>query len=149
MVNSEEGTIAFSKLLCYAKGCALVLDTLSAYWIVENGRIIEQLKERFDMLFYQVDANEYKADHIDREQLNALKHYFDNCYNAVNASFTVEPILIADCYYIDRDEASSRLVVNKIATGAAHRIPQCQAYAYESPRGYSYVLRQVADIQPH
>ncbi len=121
MVDSEIATIEYSKLLCYAKGCALVMGTLSAYWIAENSRIIEHLKERFDMLFYQVDANEYKADRIDREQLNALKHYFDNCYDTVNDSFTVEPILITDCYYIDRDEASSRLVVNKIATGAAHR----------------------------
>lgn len=121
MVDSEEATTEYSKLLCYGKGCVLVLGTLSAYWITENSRNIERLKERFDMLFYQVDANEYKADRIDREQLNALKHYFENCYDAVNDSFSVEPILITDCYYIDRDEASSRLVVNKIATGAAHR----------------------------
>ncbi len=121
MVDSENATIEYSKLLCYTKGCALVLGTLSAYWIADNCRIIEHLKERFDMLFYQVDANEYKADRIDREQLNALKHYFENCYDVINDSFTVEPILITDCYYIDRDESSSRLVVNKIATGAAHR----------------------------
>lgn len=121
MVDSEDAAIEYSKLLCYGKGCVLVLGTLSAYWITENSRNIERLNERFDMLFYQVDANEYKADRIDREQLNALKHFFENCYDAVNDSFTVEPILITDCYYIDRDEASSRLVVNKIATGAAHR----------------------------
>lgn len=121
MVNSKDGIIGYSKLLLYAKGCALVFSTRSAYWITEHGRYVERMKEHFDKIYYQVDANEYKADRIDREQLGALKHFFENCYDAVNDSFLIEPILIADSYYIDRDDAKSKLVLNKIATGAAHR----------------------------
>lgn len=74
----------------------------------------------FDSVYYQVDGNEYKADRIDREKLAALKHYLYNCYDTVTDSFSVEPILIADSYYIDRDDAKSKIVLNKIATGAAH-----------------------------
>lgn len=120
MVNSEDGVIKYSELFLYAEGCAIVFATRSAYWITENPRNVERLKERFDAVYYQVDGNEYKADRIDREKLAALKHYFENCYDAVNDSFTVEPILIEDSYYIDRDDAKSKIVLNKIATGAAH-----------------------------
>lgn len=120
MVNSEGSVIEYSRLFLYAEGCAIVFATRSAYWITENPRHIERVKERFDAVYYQVDGNEYKADRIDREKLAALKHYFENCYDAVNDSFSVEPILIADSYYIDRDDAKSKIVLNKIATGAAH-----------------------------
>lgn len=120
MVNSEDGVIEYSRLFLYAEGCAIVFATRSAYWITENPRHIERMKERFDAVYYQVDGNEYKADRIDREKLATLKHYFENCYDAVNDSFSVEPILIADSYYIDRDDAKSKIVLNKIATGAAH-----------------------------
>ena len=120
MVNSEGSVIEYSRLFLYAEGCAIVFATRSAYWITENPRHVERMKERFDAVYYQVDGNEYKADRIDREKLAALKHYFENCYDAVNDSFSVEPILIADSYYIDRDDAKSKIVLNKIATGAAH-----------------------------
>lgn len=120
MVNSEDGVIEYSRLFLYAEGCVIVFATRSAYWMTENPRNVERMKERFDAVYYQVDGNEYKADRIDREKLAALKHYFENCYDAVNDSFSVEPILIADSYYIDRDDAKSKIVLNKIATGAAH-----------------------------
>lgn len=121
MVDSEDATIEYPKLLEYSDGCALVFATDSAYWLTEHRRDVERMKERFDAVYYQVDANEYKADRIDREQLSALKHFFDNCYDAVNDSFIVEPILITDSYYIDYDDARSKVVLNKIATGVAHR----------------------------
>ena len=120
MVDSDDSAVCYSDLFKYADGCALVFGTRSAYWITENPRNVERLKERFDSVYYQVDANEYKADRIDREQLSALKHFFNNCYDAANDKFTIEPILIADSYYIDRDDARSKIVLNKIATGAAH-----------------------------
>jgi DNA polymerase-3 subunit alpha len=34
--------------------------------------------------------------------------------------FEVEPVLIPDCYYIDQADARSKIILNKIATGAAH-----------------------------
>jgi DNA polymerase-3 subunit alpha len=87
MVNSEDSVIEYSRLFLYAEGCAIVFATHSAYWMTENQRNVERMKERFDAVYYQVDGNEYKADRIDREKLAALKHYFDNCYDAVNDSF--------------------------------------------------------------
>lgn len=121
MVNSEDSTIEYSKLFAYVEGCALVFSTRSAHWITEHSRNVQRLKERFDKVYYQVDGNEYKADRIDREQIGALKHFFEKCYDASTDTFVIEPILIADSYYIDRDEAKSKPVLNKIATGAAHK----------------------------
>ena len=120
MVNSEDSTIEYSKLFAYVEGCVLVFSTRSAHWITEHSRNVQRLKERFDKVYYQVDGNEYKADRIDREQIGALKHFFEKCYDASTDTFVIEPILIADSYYIDKDEAKSKLVLNKIATGAAH-----------------------------
>ena len=137
MVDSEDCTIDYSKLFCFAKGCALVFSTRSAYWITGNPRNVERMKERFDAVYYQVDANEYKADRIDMEQLTALKHFFDNCYDTANDIFTVEPVLIADSYYIDRDDAQSKIVLNKIATGAAHEQSEEQYFKNADERYYT------------
>lgn len=120
MVESENGTIDYQKLLTCGRGCVFVFGTRSACWLTSHPNHIERIRQGFDALYYQVDACEYKADRIDCEQLDALKLFFNHCYDAETDSFTVEPILIADCYYIDRDDAASKVVLNKIATGAAH-----------------------------
>ena len=139
MVNSENCTIEYCKLFAYTEGCALVFSTRSAHWITEHSRHVERLKERFDKVFYQIDGNEYKADRIDREQIGALKHFFEKCYDASTDTFVVEPILIADSYYIDQDEAKTKLVLNKIATGAAHE--QCEEQYFKSVNEHYDTLR--------
>ncbi len=120
MVDSEDATIGFSRLLHHAGGCVLVFSTISAYWLSTHFKEVERLRGSFDAVYYQVDANEYKADRIDREKLEALKCFFEKCYDVSADSFTVEPILVTDCYYPDRDDARSKIVLNKLATGAAH-----------------------------
>lgn len=120
MVDSERHVLTYDRLLACAAGCVLVFATGSARWITSHPGQVERLRKGFEAVYYQADGSEYKADRIDRERLFALKHYFETCYDAAADSFTVEPILISDCCYPDRDEAISKVVLNKIASGAAH-----------------------------
>jgi len=38
----------------------------------------------------------------------------------MDGRFAIEPVLISDCYYPDRDDFRSKIVLNKVASGAAH-----------------------------
>lgn len=120
MVDSPDATIALPELLRRGEGNVLVLGRLSSFWIEHNPRILSALKECFDKVFYQVDLSEYKAERLDKEVLKATSHFFNTFYDKAADSFLVEPVLIPDCYYPDRDEARTKVVLNKIATGAAH-----------------------------
>ena len=120
MVVSENNTIRYEQLLMYAAGCVPVFATRSVYWMAGHPKQVERIRKGAEAVYYQIDANEYKADRIDREQLEALKYYFCNCYDTERDLFTVEPILLPDCYYMDKDDAASKIIVNKIAAGAAH-----------------------------
>lgn len=120
MVDSERHVLAYDQLLVCAAGCVLVFATGSVYWMTAHPGHLKRIRQGFEAVYYQVDGSEYKADRIDRERLLALKHYFEQCYDTATDSFTVEPILISDCHYPDRDDAVSKTVLNKIASGAAH-----------------------------
>lgn len=120
MVDTENNFLPYERLLFYAKGNALVFGKRSALWMVRHRRNVERLKQVFDRVYFQVDASEYKADRIDREILENLRCYFENFGDIVNSFFGVPPILITDSFYPDADDAGSKLVLNKIATGAAH-----------------------------
>lgn len=121
MVDSEDNTINYKELLSRGKGNVLVLGTLSTHWMQRYPMLVQGLQTCFDKVYYQVDVSEYKAERIDREILEAVKRFFDCFYVKSMETFRVEPVLIADCYYLDRDDARSKVILNKIATGAAHR----------------------------
>lgn len=128
MVDSEDNTISISQLLNRGEGNVLVFGKLSSFWMEKNLHVINELKESFDKLFYQIDLSEYKADRIDAEVLHATKYYFDNFYFPEKDLFSVEPILICDNYYPDQDEAKNKIILNKIAEGAAHEQSNDQYY---------------------
>lgn len=128
MVDSDDNTISISQLLNRGEGNVLVFGKLSSFWMKKNLHVINELKESFDKLFYQVDLSEYKADRIDAEVLHATKYYFDNLYFPEKDLFSVEPILICDNYYPDQDEAKNKIILNKIAEGAAHEQSNDQYY---------------------
>jgi DNA polymerase-3 subunit alpha len=73
-----------------------------------------RIEKAFDRIFYQVDLSEYKADRIDSELLNATKYFFDNFYLPKTDSFRIEPVLICDNYYLDKDDAGSKVILNKV-----------------------------------
>lgn len=121
MVDSEIQCITFDGLLECAGGNVLVAGKLSGGWLAANRHLIMQFKKHFEGLYFQVDLSEYKADRIDAEVLRSVGCYFEHFADPVTFSFEVEPILICDCYYPDKDDARSKVILNKIATGAAHR----------------------------
>lgn len=118
MVESDTRKIDLNSLINHAEGNILVLGTLSAYWMVQNPRVLDELKHAFKKVYYQVDPTEYKADRIDVKYLNSLKQFFHHFHK--DGVFEVEPILLPDCYYPDADDAGSKIILNKIASGAAH-----------------------------
>lgn len=120
MVDSEENVLTLSQLLTHGEGNVLVFGKLSSYWMKKNMNVVKELERTFDMMFYQVDLSEYKAERIDIEILNATKFYFDNFFLEDEGIFEVEPILICDNYYLDKDDAKNKIILNKIATKAAH-----------------------------
>lgn len=120
MVDSDTGTLSYAGLLSHAQGNVLVLGKLSSYWMTRNRPLLAELEKAFSKVFYQVDLGEYKAERIDVEVLKATKHYFENFYLPELDSFCIEPVLICDNYYVDKDEAHNKIILNKIASGAAH-----------------------------
>ncbi|WP_255491332.1 PHP domain-containing protein [Dysgonomonas sp. ZJ279] len=120
MVDSDTNTLSYAGLLSHAQGNVLVLGKLSSYWMTKNRPLLAELEKAFSKVFYQVDLGEYKAERIDVEVLKATKHYFENFYLPELNSFRIEPVLICDNYYVDQDEARNKIILNKIASGAAH-----------------------------
>lgn len=121
MVDSENQTISIDTLTQYGEGNVLVFGKLSGGWLKANRRLIGGFKQSFEQCYFQVDLSEYKADRIDAEVLNSAATFFENFGNPLTLSFEIDPILITDCYYLDRDDANNKIVLNKVATGAAHR----------------------------
>lgn len=120
MVDAADATVPLPELLRRGEGNVLVFGKLAPRWMEKNLHAVKALRETFDKVFYQVDLSEYKAERLDAEVLKATAHFFHTFYDEKNDSFLVEPVLIADCYYPDKDDARTKIVLNKIATGAAH-----------------------------
>ena len=120
MVDSDNRTLSLQGLLTHGEGNVLVLGKLASYWMKKNAHILQAMKIAFRQVFYQVDLNEYKAERIDVEVLKATKFFFDNFYEAQTGTFLIEPILLCDTYYLDKDDARNKVILNKIASGAAH-----------------------------
>lgn len=120
MVDSEDATLALPDLLRYSDGNVVVLGRLSSYWMELNPHVVKALQEVADKVYYQMDLSEYKAERLDAEVLKATAHYFDTFYDGETGKFRVEPVLIPESYYPDKDEARTKIVLNKIASGAAH-----------------------------
>lgn len=121
MVDSDSRTLSLQGLLTHGEGNVLVLGKLASYWMKKSPHILGAMGIAFEKVFYQVDLSEYKAERIDVEVLKATKFFFDNFYDLQTGSFRIEPILLCDTYYLDKDDARNKIILNKIATGAAHR----------------------------
>ena len=118
MVDREDGRIDMERLMVHGRGNVLVLGTLAAAWMTHNRPMIDKLREAFKAVYYQIEPTEFKADRIDVQRLESMRRYFHEF--SKNGVFEVEPVLIPECYYIDQADARSKIVLNKIATGAAH-----------------------------
>ena len=115
-VDSDDKIIDLVELLNRGEGNVIVFDKYSSEWLYQLGDNIDKFFDSFEDCFYQLDLSEFKAERIDIRVLNATKYYFDNLYD----EGTVPPVLISDCYYLDKDDAKNKIILNKIAGGAAH-----------------------------
>lgn len=118
MVDNVEGkTISLGELMNRSEGNVIVLDKYTPQFMKEHPDIVHSLTKKFDGIYYQVDLSEYKAERIDIRVLEATKQYFTELYH--DKRFP-RPVLICDCYYLDKDDAKSKIILNKVAEGAAH-----------------------------
>ena len=115
-VDSENKIIDLVDLMQYGKGNIIVFDKYSSQWLTGlSEEFIDKFLTSFEDCMYQLDLSEFKAERIDIKVLEATKCYFDNLYNT-----WIPPVLISDCYYLDKDDAKNKIILNKIAEGAAH-----------------------------
>lgn len=131
MVDSEDKTIPLSELKKWASGNVLVFGKLSSNWILSHWVEVDQLKEAFDKVFFQVDMSEYKAERIDVLRLEALFEYYNFIYPRIS------PILLSDAYYLDASDYKNKLILNKVATGAAHE-QSAEQYYKDADEHYAY-----------
>lgn len=126
--NFETKEIDLITLLNLAGGNTLVFDKWSGHWLVENKNALQDFVDAFDgWVYFQVDTSEYKADRIDSALLQSQKAYFDNFYQGnLEYSMKVRPILIQDVYYLDKEDWRTKIILNKVDTGAAHEQSQKQ-----------------------
>lgn len=124
--NVENKEIPYKDLLKLGNGLILVLGKLSPLTLDFN---YTEFEDYFDKVYYQLDPTEYKAERIDVMTLEAIKKWYEN-YRLY------PPILIPDAYYLDQDDAKNKIILNKIACGAAHDQSDQQYY------------RMLSDISP-
>lgn len=81
-----------------------------------SAKIIKEFldNQRFTKVLYQIDSVIWKSDDRDIEQLDLLKNYFSGLIKII------DPILIGDSYYIERRDASIKVLLNKIGTRVSH-----------------------------
>lgn len=115
--NVANKTISLDELKRRGEGNVLVMDKYTPQYMKRRQNALQELSRAFDKIYYQVDLSEYKAERIDIKVLEATKLYFDELYD--NKSYP-RPVLISDCYYLDKDDAKNKIILNKVAEGAAH-----------------------------
>lgn len=126
MVDREDGLIDIDELIRRSEGNVLVLDKYSSEWILNNFETVRDLQEAFNWeVYFQVDLSEYKAERIDIKVLESAKLYFDKIYNT---DYDILPVLLSDCYYLDKDDYKNKIILNKIATRAAHEQSEDQYF---------------------
>ena len=115
-VDSEDRIIDMYDMMKYGKGNVIVFSKYSSEWLTSVDDGIEGFFNKFDNCYYQLNLSEFKAERIDIRVLESTRMYFDNLYHTSK----VRPVLISDCYYLDKDDAKNKIILNKIAEGAAH-----------------------------
>lgn len=113
-VDSEDKVISFDVFVRYCSGMSVVFDKWSSDTIVQYPHIVNKITSKGCPTYFQIDPVEYKADRIDTKLLNSLKLYVHHLYPQI------KPALISDCYYLDEDDSRNKVILNKIADGAAH-----------------------------
>lgn len=125
MVDSDNQTIPMNELLARSEGNAFVFGKLSSFWMDKHYEIVEVFMDRFDAVYFQIDLSEYLSERFDRPVLDAAKRYFDVGTGLYDL---VPPVLLTDCYYLDKSDSGNKIILNKTATGAAHMASEDQYF---------------------
>lgn len=120
--NVETKVITPLELLNRAEGNVFVFEKRMGGWLAEHQDKLQDFIKAFDgWVYFQVDCTEYKADRIDSAVLLSIKAYFNEFYlGNLKYKHGVRPILIQDAYYLDKEDWRTKIVLNKIDSGAAH-----------------------------
>lgn len=74
-----------------------------------NSKLIEIYKKAFDAIFYQIDTVEWIDQERDLLYLKSIQNYLQNYYKKV------PPVLINDSYYLDKEDAYIKGILNTIS----------------------------------
>lgn len=118
----NDGYIVEKELLKLGKGLIFVFNKESVINkmgdVVFIKKKIKRYKEHFEEVYYQVDSVEYYDDDKFNEYATALRKYL-RYY-----SDFLEPVLINDSYYLDKEEAVVRMYLNevkRVRTALSHK----------------------------
>jgi len=104
LVDREDKYIEEAELVSFGEGLVFVLN--SEYPLTETK--LAAFEQIFDRVYYQLDTVEYKNDKKDKENLLAIKHFLTSFYPSL------QPILITDAYYLDKEDAYIRKKLKEI-----------------------------------
>ena len=120
-VGVDECEVDVVELMNRARGNSLVFSKWSGLWMRDNDEIVADVANAYEgRVYFQVDVTEYKAERIDAALLTSVKSYFDDYYSDGGYKHGIKPALIPDTYYIDKEEWVTKVILNKVDTGAAH-----------------------------
>lgn len=145
----NNGFIVEKDLFNYKHGLVCVIDTTFDY------SKIAKFHKVFQDLYFQFDPIEWESDEHDKMHLLKLKEYIENY------SDTVEPILINDAYYLDKEDAVIKPLLNTIGhVKFQHRsldqyfksvdqvyIDFCKLFKEGDERLYSLIERAITNLE--
>lgn len=108
-----DGFIPEEVLLQHGKGLIGIVATghrLNRIKDVKVGlHLIGTFADKFDSLFYQIDSNEQYDDKTDIKNLENIKFYLKNYRD------NLEPLLVNDTYYLDKEMFPLKEMLNKVS----------------------------------
>lgn len=95
-------------LLKHSEGLTCILSPKSLKF---DKLLIQKYKKQFNNLYYQIDTVKFEGEDIDKFHLENLNRYFVS---------DLQPILLCDAYYLDKDESHIKGILNSISAKREH-----------------------------
>lgn len=114
-----QGFIPSEELYKLGRGliCVIPPDSELNYFKGDAERckaLLEAYHAAFDQVYYQIDTVEFESEALFRAHLEAIDTYICRC-RKMKAYRQTLPIVINDSYYLDREEAPLKALLNKVA----------------------------------
>jgi DNA polymerase-3 subunit alpha len=114
-----QGFIPSEELYKLGRGliCVIPPDSELNYFKSDAERckaLLEAYHAAFDQVYYQIDTVEFESEALFRAHLEAIDTYICRC-RKMKAYRQTLPIVINDSYYLDREEALLKVLLNKVA----------------------------------